>query len=58
MTQEQERIIAGLQCPECWSANINPRHERVYADRVVGFQCQDCGCQWTKRNPTVSKDYR
>ena len=52
------RIRQGIQCPECWGVSIRPRREFAHGDRVIGFQCQECGCQWTINNPVVSKNYR
>lgn len=38
--QDRERIVHGLQCPECWSMNTTTIAER--------FICRSCGEQWDK----------
>lgn len=46
-SQQQRRIEMGLQCPECYGVNVNGRNDRFQAS-AVGFECQDCGCNWAK----------
>lgn len=45
---ERERIKAGLQCPECFGPQVKTRRQRGH-DRVDGFLCTNCGCQWGSR---------
>jgi transposase-like protein len=51
------RVRIGLQCPECFGVNIQTRETRFDA-QPIGWQCQDCGCQWTRDKPVVSPNYR
>ncbi len=39
------RVKAGWQCPECYSVNVT-RHMTRFAAQPIGFNCQECGCQW------------
>jgi Zn ribbon nucleic-acid-binding protein len=42
------RVAAGWQCPECYGVRIETR--RIFAsDRVEGFTCTECGCQFGSR---------
>lgn len=47
-TEEQARVKAGLQCPECSGVRIYT-HRKVGSDRVEGFICEECGCQFGSR---------
>jgi hypothetical protein len=37
----------GWQCPECYGIQIETRRVR-HSDHVIGFQCNECGCNWSK----------
>lgn len=43
--EEKARIRRGLQCPECFGVNTEPRFT------VTSFQCRDCGAQWHASTP-------
>jgi hypothetical protein len=46
-TQEQLRIQAGLQCPECYGVRITKRSRQPHEPQ--GFQCEECGCNWSEQ---------
>jgi hypothetical protein len=45
--EEQQRIRAGWQCPECYGARIQARTSPFQPNN--GFLCVECGCQWSSR---------
>jgi hypothetical protein len=42
------RTDKGWQCPECHGVRVVRRQTRFDAS-PTGFQCNECGCQWTPR---------
>lgn len=42
------RVESGIQCPECYGVRITTRRLPT-ADKVEGFSCDECGCQWSPR---------
>ena len=45
-----KEIIANLQCPKCFSAQVTPCEEESGEDAV----CETCGCQF-KINPELPR---
>jgi predicted RNA-binding Zn-ribbon protein involved in translation (DUF1610 family) len=48
LSQEQKRIEMGWQCPECSSVKVIGRYNRLQA-KPEGFECQNCGCNWSPK---------
>lgn len=42
------RVKNGWQCPECYGIQINTKRDKN-SDRVNGFECNECGCQFGGR---------
>ena len=40
------RIRHGFQCPECHGVQVAARTSRFWA-QPEGWQCEDCGCQFS-----------
>ena len=41
-SQEQARIVAGWQCPECFGCDTGTTNSH----KAALFTCYDCGAQW------------
>lgn len=46
--QEKLRIENGIQCPECYGVKINNRYENKHSNNHIGWECQECGCNWSE----------
>jgi hypothetical protein len=48
-TDEKARIRIGMQCPECFGAQTEPRSNNPFERHL--FRCADCGAQWFASAP-------
>jgi hypothetical protein len=44
--ETRDRIDLGWQCPECFGVNITSEPRQPHDPHH--YQCQECGCQWSR----------